>query len=115
MPLLRDISYIIRLNGKHNKVKMKMAEMYLKKCPFIKFTGSYISSVFFSENSKGGNKWRRILLKVWKGSYLGKTCKLLPKKMAYGERQRKQKSQRRVFKSLNQRPSIIQITSELQW
>ena len=35
--------------------------------------------------------------------------------MAYVERQRKQKSQRRVFKSLNQRPSIIQITSELQW
>ena len=66
MPLLRDISYIIRLNGKQNKVKMKMAEMYLKKCPFIKFTGSYISSVFFSENSKGGNKWRWILFKVWK-------------------------------------------------
>ena len=34
MPLLRDISYIIRLNGKQNKVvKMEMAEIYLKKCP----------------------------------------------------------------------------------
>lgn len=57
MPQLKDISYI-RFNGKQNKVvKMEMAEMYLKKCPFfITFTGSYISSVFFSENSKGGNK-----------------------------------------------------------
>ena len=67
MPQLKDISYI-RFNGKQNRVvKMEMAEMYLKKCPFfITFTGSYISSVFFSENSKGGNKWRWILLKVWK-------------------------------------------------
>ena len=66
---------------------------------------------FFQKILKAGTNKDEFLSRFGRW-YLGKTSKLLPERTAYVEQQRKQKSHGGVLETLNQRPAIIQITSE---